>query len=44
MSKMNKKILISGLLMAALTVFFFFFSKYISPNSDGVQDELVISL
>ena len=44
MSKMNKKILISGLLMAALTVFAAADPKYISPNSDGVQDELVIKL
>ena len=44
MSKMNKKILISGLLMAALTVFAAADPKYISPNSDGVQDELVIPM
>ena len=41
---MNKKILISGLFMAAVTVFASADPKYISPNNDGVQDELVIPM
>ncbi len=41
---MNKKILISGLLAAALTISAFAEAKYISPNSDGVQDELAIPM
>lgn len=41
---MNKKILISGLLMAAVSVFAVAEPKYISPNNDGVQDELVIPM
>ena len=41
---MNKKILISGLLMAAVTVYAAAEPKYISPNNDGVQDELVIPM
>ena len=41
---MNKKILISGLLFAAVTVFAAAEPKYISPNSDGIQDELVIPM
>ena len=41
---MNKKILISGLLLATVTVFAAAEPKYISPNNDGVQDELVIPM
>ena len=41
---MNKKILISGLLFAAVNAFTFAEPKYISPNNDGVQDELVIPM
>ena len=41
---MNKKIIISGLFMAAVTVFAAAEPKYISPNNDGVQDELVIPM
>ena len=39
---MNKKIFISGLLLAAIFFSAFAEPKYISPNNDGVQDELVI--
>ena len=41
---MNKKIFISGFFMAAVLVSAVADTKYISPNSDGVQDELVIPL
>ena len=41
---MNKKIYISGFFMAAVLVSAVADTKYISPNSDGVQDELVIPL
>ena len=41
---MNKKFLITGLLMAALTVYAAAEPKYISPNNDGIQDELVIPM
>ena len=41
---MNKKFLITGLLMAALTVYAVAEPKYISPNNDGIQDELVIPM
>ena len=41
---MNKKILISGLLLATVTVFSVAEPKYISPNNDGIQDELVIPM
>ncbi len=41
---MDKKILISGLLMAAVTVFAVAEPKYISPNNDGIQDELAIPM
>lgn len=41
---MNKKIFISGFFMAAVLVSTVADTKYISPNSDGVQDELVIPL
>ncbi len=41
---MNKKILISGLLMAAVSVFAVAEPKYISPNNDGGQDELLIPI
>lgn len=41
---MNKKIFISGFFMAAVFVSAVADTKYISPNSDGVQDELVIPL
>ena len=39
---MNKKILISGLFMAVCAVSAFAEPEYISPNNDGVKDELVI--
>ena len=41
---MNKKIFISGLLMIMTVVFAVAEPKYISPNSDGIQDELVIPM
>ena len=41
---MNKKIFISGFFMAAVLVSAVADTKYISPNSDGVQDELVIPM
>lgn len=41
---MNKKIFISGFFMAAVLVSAVADTKYISPNSDGVLDELVIPL
>ena len=41
---MNKKIFISGFFMAAVLVSVVAETKYISPNSDGVQDELVIPM
>ena len=41
---MNKKIFISGFFMAAVFVSAVADTKDISPNSDGVQDELVIPL
>ena len=41
---MNKKIFISGFFMAAVLVSAVAEPKYISPNSDGVQDELVIPM
>ena len=41
---MNKKIFISGFFMAAVFGSAVADTKYISPNSDGVQDELVIPL
>ncbi len=41
---MNKKIFISGLLIALTSALVFAEPKYISPNNDGVQDELVIPM
>ena len=42
--KMNKKLIISGLFMACTLAFAAAEPKYISPNSDGIQDELVIPM
>ena len=41
---MSKKLFISGLFMAAVTVFAAAEPKYISPNNDGIQDELAIPM